>query len=295
MTARDDLLNHLQTAATTVCRVWLVTRKDGKSFGFTDHDQDLAIEGQVYRASAGMTAKAFQQGTGLSVDNSEAIGILSDASISEADIAAGRFDNAEVRNWLVNWQHPDQRMEQFRGYFGDITRSAGMFKVELRGQMDRLNQSQGRVYHKGCSAVLGDGNCRVDLLAPEISAEVMVLSIIDGGEIEIAATGSHGSGWFDRGRVTFTSGAASGLMAEIKRDTVTSAGRRLTFWASVGIVISPGDALRVIAGCDRRAETCRTKFANFANFRGFPHIPGEDWLTSYPVSSRLNNGGSLVQ
>ncbi len=295
MTARDDLVYHLQTAATTVCRAWQVTRQDGTRFGFTDHDQDLTFEGQVYRASAGMSAKAFQQGTGMSVDNSEAIGILSDASISEIDIAAGRFDNAEVRSWLVNWQNPAQRMEQFRGYFGDITRSAGMFKVELRGQMDRLNQSQGRVYHKGCSAVLGDSNCRVDLMASAFSAEVTVQSISAAGEIDIGSTGSHAPSWFDRGRVTITSGSALGLSGEIKRDTVTGTGRSLTLWASIGIAISPGDTLRVIAGCDRHAETCRTKFANSANFRGFPHIPGEDWLTSYPVSSRVNNGGSLVQ
>ncbi len=295
MTARQDLLDHLQTGATTVCRLWLVTRKDGLTYGFTDHDQDLTMDGQVYKASAGMSARAFQQGTGLSVDNSEAIGILSDASISEQDIAAGRFDTADVRTWLVNWQNLDQRIEQFRGYFGDITRSAGAFRVELRGQMDRLNQSQGRVYHKDCSAVLGDGKCKVDLSAPEFSAEVSILSVAANGEILIAPTGAQVDGWFDRGRVTITSGAALGLMGEIKRDTITNMGRNLSLWENVGIALAPGDTLRVIAGCDRRAETCRSKFANFANFRGFPHIPGEDWLTSYPVSSRANDGGSLVQ
>ncbi len=43
--------------------------------------------------------------------------------------------------------------------------------------------------------------------------------------------------------------------------------------------------MRLEPGCDKRAETCREKFDNFLNFRGFPHIPGEDWLISYPVSS----------
>jgi uncharacterized phage protein (TIGR02218 family) len=44
------------------------------------------------------------------------------------------------------------------------------------------------------------------------------------------------------------------------------------------------------AGCDKRAETCRLKFANFLNFRGFPHVPGEDWLASYPTSDRAAGG-----
>jgi hypothetical protein len=40
--------------------------------------------------------------------------------------------------------------------------------------------------------------------------------------------------------------------------------------------------------------TCQAKFDNLLNFRGFPHIPGDDWLASYPVSSNQNTGGSLV-
>jgi hypothetical protein len=31
--------------------------------------------------------------------------------------------------------------------------------------------------------------------------------------------------------------------------------------------------LRLEAGCDKRAETCRLKFGNFLNFRGFPAFP----------------------
>ena len=133
MTARQDLLDHLGTGATTVCRAWLVQRKDGVAFGFTDHDQDLAFDGQTFRAATGMTAKAVQQTTGLSVDNTEAIGALSDVSVTEDDLLSGRFDAAEVRSWLVNWADVDQRIEQFRGNFGEVIRAGGAFRVELRG------------------------------------------------------------------------------------------------------------------------------------------------------------------
>jgi uncharacterized phage protein (TIGR02218 family) len=51
--------------------------------------------------------------------------------------------------------------------------------------------------------------------------------------------------------------------------------------------------VRLEAGCDKRAETCRLKFANFLNFRGFPHLPGEDWLTAVPKAEGANDGGSL--
>ncbi len=35
-------------------------------------------------------------------------------------------------------------------------------------------------------------------------------------------------------------------------------------------------------GCDKRFATCRTRFANSENFRGEPHLPGNDLLTRYP-------------
>ena len=36
-------------------------------------------------------------------------------------------------------------------------------------------------------------------------------------------------------------------------------------------------------GCDKRLATCRARFANAVNYRGFPHMPGNDFVTYYPV------------
>lgn len=44
--------------------------------------------------------------------------------------------------------------------------------------------------------------------------------------------------------------------------------------------------------CDKRWETCVGMFANGANFRGFPDVPGDDFLTAYPAGSARNDGGS---
>ena len=87
------LMNHLASGLTTVCRCWSILRTDGTEFGFTDHDCDLAFDGVTYRANTGLSALAVQQSTGLSVDNTEAIGALSDAAIRQEDIEAGRFDD----------------------------------------------------------------------------------------------------------------------------------------------------------------------------------------------------------
>ena len=91
--------------------------------GFTDHDRDLAFEGITFRADTGLTAKALQMGTGLSVDNSEAFGALRSDAITEEDILAGRYDGAEVRGWIVNWA--DVSVRRFCSFVGPWAKSGG--------------------------------------------------------------------------------------------------------------------------------------------------------------------------
>lgn len=284
------LLEHLAQGVTTTCRCWAVDRRDGVGLGFTDHDRDLSFDGIDFRAATGMTARAVAQTTGLSVDNSEALGILTDGAVSETDLNAGRYDGAGVRCWLVNWADPQQRMLLFCGTIGEVTVGGGAFKAELRGLAEALNRPQGRVLQPSCAASLGDAMCKVDL-AP-LSDEVGLLAVEDGRVLTVSAVG-RAAGWFSAGSVTVLDGAAAGLAGRIKADRRIGNVRQVELWQELPVVPVAGDRLRFVAGCDRLAETCRTKFDNFLNFRGFPHVPGEDWMASYPVRSGGNDGGRL--
>ena len=287
------LETHLATGTTTVCRCWSVVRKDGETYGFTDHDTDLVFDGLTFCADTGLTANALEQSTGLSVDNTEALGVLSSAAVSEIDIQAGRFDGAAVTSWLVNWANLSERVLQFNGTFGEITRAVGGFRAELRGLTEALNQPQGRVYQSSCSAVLGGAGCGFDTTALGYSTEVRVEGIEDAKEFSFANLTGFDDRWFENGKVVVLTGAAAGLVGVVKNDRLSADGRSIELWESLRAQIVTGDQIRIEAGCDRRMGTCRLKFDNFLNFQGFPHIPGESWLTSYPVSSDLNEGGSL--
>ncbi len=290
----EALYAHLVTGCTTVCHLWQVVRADGVEMGFTDHDNPITLDGVVYRADTGLTAQALQQTTGLSVDNTEAVGALSSLAIADGDIAAGRYDGAAVTAWLVNWQDLTQRVCLFRGHFGEITHGDGVFKVELRGLTDRLNQPQGRTFQRTCGAVLGDRACGIDLMDPRY---VHMEAVGAGGVNDVILTGAglFADQWFSHGTVEVLTGAASGLRAVIKADVTAAGVRRLKLREGFAVAVQPGDQIRVQAGCDRVMKTCRGKFDNLLNFRGFPHIPGDDWITSYPVSSSQNTGGSLNQ
>ena len=289
-----DFEAHLRSGATTLCRAWALTRRDGVVYGFTDHDMDFSFYGIVFRADSGLAAKAIQQATGLAVDNTEAVGVLSDASLSEADIQAGRFDGAVVTSWLVSWSDVAQRILQFSGTLGEITRSNGAFSAELRGLTEALNQPQGRAYQAPCGAVLGDAACTVDLDQAAYFHEGSVEQVAGRKVFDFAVLDGFADRWFEGGRARVLTGAAAGLVGMIKNDRLTGTARRVELWETLGAMIAPGDTVRFEAGCDKRPSTCKAKFANIANFQGFPHIPGEDWMMAYPSARQPLDGGSLT-
>lgn len=278
---------------TTRARAWALERADGVVLGFTDHDRDLAFDGVDFRARTGMTARALVQATGLSVDNTEAAGALSDAGLTEGDILAGRYDGAHLSIWEVDWATPENRRMLFRGSLGEITRAGGAFKAELRGLSEALSNGGGRVFGAVCPAVLGDGACGFDLSLPGFSVEAALLAVGEGGAVlDVPLLVDFELGWFAQGRAVFLDGPAAGMTGFVRREERSGDVRRLVLWAAPGIEPRAGDRLRLEAGCDKRFETCRLKFANQANFRGFPHVPGDDWLLAVPKGDGRDDGGS---
>ena len=288
----QDLHDHLATGLTRVCQCWALERTDGVTFGFTDHDRALAFDGITFAADSGLSAKALASSTGLSVNNSEAIGLLQSDVISDADIAAGRYDNAKVTNWMVQWDNVDARQIKFRGTIGEITRSKGSFEAELRGLTDALNQPQGRSFLKTCSTVLGDTACRVNLDDPSFRVEGRIAEVRSDGVLRLGL-GGYAEGWFSHGTVVVLDGDAKDLRGAIKADRLVGGLREIVLWEPIKADLAVGDQVQLTAGCDKRGATCRAKFANFENFQGFPHIPGDDWLVSVPRSSSDADGGSL--
>nr|WP_111297984.1 DUF2163 domain-containing protein [Paracoccus saliphilus] len=274
---------------TTIARAWSVRRADGLTLGFTDHDRVLDFGGVTFRPDQGLTAKALVQATGLSVDNSEATGALSDDAITERDLMAGRWDDAQLRMWEVDWTDTTRRKLVFRGTLGEVARANGAFRAELRGLSEQLNAPQGRVYHRRCSSRLGDATCKVDLTTPTLSVLRQVEGLEQGRIFTFTDFPSFASNWFEQGRIEVLTGTAEGLHGMIKNDTAfPGGGRVIELWSAPGIIPAAGDQVRLSAGCDKAAATCRFKFANFMNFRGFPHLPSEDWLMAPQVG--LRNG-----
>lgn len=286
---------HIASGATTLATCWRLTRTDGLVLGFTDHDQALSFDGTDFFPTGGFDAGEETRRSGPVVSTSEIVGLLVSDAITEDDILLGRYDGATVETFRVNWRDVSVRDRARVSTIGEITREDGKFRAELRSQQQALNRPQGRLYQSLCDATLGDSRCTVDLENPAYRASATVASIRDRYRLAIAGLGGFAAGWFGFGTAKWTLGRRSGLTDPVLSHARIGGVDIFSFAAPVGDWVAEGDALTATAGCDRRFATCGSKFANTANFRGFPHIPGNDFVLTYPKAGSALNGTALVK
>lgn len=279
---------HLNSGTTTLCYCWRLTLPTGEKMGFTDHDRALIFDGTQFEAQAGFSSSEIESSLGLSVDNLEADGALSSNKLSAPRLQSGDFDNAVIEIWTVNWQNPLQRLLERQGNLGQVTYGQGAYKAEVRGLAHLLNQSRGRLFQHGCDAQLADARCGVSAAAFTVAATI---TSVRGASLTLSGITGFADDWFTRGRLNFTSANNLGRLLDIKRFSVLAIDTEIDLWASPKFTIAVGEPVTVIAGCDKQLSTCVSKFSNAVNFRGFPHMPGNDFISKVAAASDPNNNG----
>lgn len=288
------LAAHLAGGETTTAHCWLMIRKDGVTLGFTDHDRELAVAGTSCKPTHGLDGGEIPSRLGQQVETGEVLGVLDSLAISEDDILLGRYDGARVETWLVNWAAPEEAMQLRVDTIGEIVREDGIFRAELRSPQQALNVTQGRAYTGLCDAIVGEARCGVDLNLPVHKGTATVTRIIDAFQLEVSGLAGFAESWFAFGTGTWLEGQRAGLEDALRSHRRTPEGDVLGFAERVGGWIAIGDQLTVRVGCDRRFSTCKSRFANAANFRGFPHIPGSDYVLRHPRSNDAMDGRAVV-
>ena len=291
MRAVPDILSTRLGGATTLCHCWRLVLRDGARLGFTDHDRDLTFDGVTHAAATGLDASEAETALGFGGAGGEVAGALMAAALTEADLVAGRYDGARLETWLVDWLMPDARVLLDIGAIGEASRSDAAFTVEVRSLAQAFHEPRGRLYQPACSADLGDARCGVALTGPNMRGLATVVVVDSPSYLKLTATG-FASGWFSGGS----------LYAGARRlGTIRDHGERdgfafVSLWSQLSQTAVVGDSLTLLAGCDKSFETCRDKFANHLNFRGFPHMPGNDIALGYVHASDVAmDGGSLFQ
>jgi uncharacterized phage protein (TIGR02218 family) len=260
-------------ALTTLAFCWRLARRDGITLGFTSHDRDLFIGGLLYRATPGMVPSAIERSVSLEPDNVDLSGVLTSDAITASDLIAGRWDGAALRLFAVDWTNPEaEALHLVRGTLGAVEIKGEAFSVELNGLTSILDAPVVEETSPECRADLGDKRCGVDMAGRSLiavlgAANDIVLSV---------ATGLI-PGHYAQGRLRWLGGANAGLEGLILANDTSS----ITLADPPPLPPLPGDRMEIRQGCDRRFTTCTSRFANALNFRGEPHLPGNDLLTRY--------------
>jgi uncharacterized phage protein (TIGR02218 family) len=267
-------LAHLSKPRLELASCWKITRRDGQVFGYTDHQTDIGpIDGLFYEAAVGYSATDIESSSDLAVDNLNVQGIINSASITEADLMAGKWDRARFELFEVIYTNLSAGIRPLReGHLGEVVMGQQQFDGELRGMAQAFSQTIGELTSPTCRAGLGDSRCGV-ALGP-LTVTGAVTSVTNARTWE-DSTRAEAAGYFTFGTITWTGGANAGLSMEVKSHT---GGGVVIMHLPMPYLLAVGDTYSMAPGCDKLRDTCRDKYSNIIRFRGEPDLPGQDEL-----------------
>lgn len=231
------------TGATTFCRCWRLTRRDGRAFGFTDHDEEIVFGDVTFAARSGLDGPEAEAALGLSASEADVTGALTAEAITETDVAAGLWDMAAVEVWLVDWSDPALRLLLDAGTLRALERGEFGFRATLAGIGALFEEPKGRLYQARCSADLGDPRCGVDLALAANGGAGTVLRTDGRLTVETAGFADFPADAFTGGTLRWNTGANAGTAVEIRSDGRAGDGARvLALWQAAARPIAAGDA-----------------------------------------------------
>lgn len=236
----------------------ILTPKNHPKKGFTSHHQPVTINQITCTPKSGIFCGHINNDHTLENHQAQIEAILDDAGLVEADILSGLYDHAEVEIYYHNTKIRHT-------HIGKITLNNGKFTAELEGLEHKLERHIGEFYSPLCRAELGDSQCSLT-----ITSVTGTVATTDGSRTLTDPKRTEAPGYFAYGILTFTSGENVHHQFEIKYYHPST----LELTLATPHPIKIGDTYTLTPGCDKRFETCTTRYNNAVNFRGEPHIPG---------------------
>lgn len=256
-----------------VATFWRIFRMDGVALAFTSHDRNLWFGGIMHSAAPGMVPSSIRRTADLSADSAEVQGALTHASISSADLGAGRFDNARIVMGLVDWESLEHAI-LYGGTVGRVTEEGAAFTAELASAKAVLDIDPIPRTSPGCRAAFCGPGCTLSSAGFTRLGEVQSSSEA-GGPVDFGFA-NHADYRF--GHVRWLDGPLAGLTSQVLAADVTG----LTLDHSSADPIPVGTRAELREGCDHTLATCSGRFGNAINFQGEPFLPGNDLLARYP-------------
>lgn len=280
-TISAGLATHLATDTHTRCAMLRLDLKDGTTLAFTDHDRDIDFDlgdgVATYSASTGILTSDLALSVGFEADDIEVVGPITDDGLTTLPaFVGGRFDDAVARVFQVNWNSLGSgAIKLMKGWVAQVGIEGGRFKLTIHSEITKFAQEVGRTITAYCDADFGDARCGYTV--PVVAATVA--TVTDARTFTVTFAGTYADDFFNRGTVTFTSGALDGIRPVEVFDW-TGAGA-IELWTDPPDGLEVGDTLELRQGCGKTRADCMA-YSNIDNFRGFPDVPGTDQVLRYP-------------
>lgn len=273
-----DLLNGFRAqpdSQVVMADCYTFTLLDGLVLTYTNADVPIALNGYTFLANSVLVdGLRFKCAAGLDVDQQQ-ITISAKSSDTVRGVSflqalrEGVFDGCEIqreRAFMTSWgATPVGSVVLFKGRVATIDnvgRTTAQITVNSDLVLLDINMPR-NLYQPNCVHVLYDSGCSLVKEAYATSGTVG-----EGSSVSIIKC-TAASPAFSQGTLLFSSGINAGVSANIK--AADSESLHLSY--PLETAPSPGDAFTAYQGCDHTMGTCQTKFANLANFRGFPFVP----------------------
>lgn len=242
---------------------------------YTNADVPIALNGYSYVANSVLVdGLNYKCAVGLDVDqqkitiSARPLDTIGGVPFLQA-LRNGVLDGCEItreRVFLTAWNAPPLgSVLLFKGRVATIN-SLGRTTAEITVNSDLALldiQIPRNLYSPACVHVLFDSGC--GLVKNVYGAN----GAVGAGTTNLSIAWSGASAAYAQGTIVFTSGVNGGISANVKSASSTA----LTLAYPLLNAPAVGDTFTAYQGCDHSMATCKAKFNNLANFRGFPFIP----------------------
>jgi hypothetical protein len=264
------------TAVPYEAELYTFKLSSGAVIRWTSADMDISWAGNVWRRGPGLSRSPITRQVGTSVSTMD-VSFQYDDSVTLNGLRLAIFIAAgglSYSTFLFERAYAPTPNEPIIGtlpkFAGGVTqiKDAGESEatVVISNWMSLLNvQVPVNMWQPPCLHTVFDAGCGLD------REHFAMSGIIQGGSdtLTIFTDIIAENGWFDLGKIVFTSGANEGQTRTVKSQ---SAGV-IALVRSVSIAPAPGDTFVAYPGCDLTSATCGAKFNNLNRRKGYDFIP----------------------
>lgn len=266
----------------------------GATSRFTSADYPLTVGGNQYLTGLTIIRGPVRQSVGLNIEGLDLeiwpqqdnpAGMVTFGALPFLQACrAGVLDGARVlmsKIFLSSWSDTSPgAVPWFQGRINRTMPGRSSAKIYVNSDLELLDVQMPRnLVMTGCSHSLFDAGCTLNPATFQVSGTVAA----GAGVLSFNTNLTQANGYWNLGRITFTSGANNGVK-RVVRASLNASGA-LTLLMPLAVAPANGDTFTILPECVKSQAACSNSvaangppFNNLMHFRGQPYVPNPETL-----------------